>query len=226
MLSGRTVPGEPGGQPDEIETACHDEGGAPAEAQRDNGNDEWRDNGPDVRAAVEYPRREGAFLFWKPFSYGLDGGREVSRFTDAESKARGYELAPGTRQRMRHCCGAPDDDCQSVAKACAQTVDDAAGDRHHHRVCELKCGDDPAVVRFGPVEVFRENGFEDAENLTIDVIDGGGEEQKTTDDPADVTGFLQSASPVHCWKFVRKRRVTSRWMSAAVISRPSEARSS
>src|SRR4029079_17244987 len=70
----------------------------------------------------------------------------------------------------------------------ADAVDPQADEHEAQRVGGLEGGVDVAVLRVGPLDLFLQRRLQHAEGAAVHVVDGGGEEQQGTDDPAVVPG--------------------------------------
>src|SRR5580658_47204 len=66
----------PGHYPNQTGRAGYDECGAPAVVQRQIGYSQWRENGADIRAAVEDAGGQRALALREPIGDGADSGRE------------------------------------------------------------------------------------------------------------------------------------------------------
>src|SRR5439155_21306521 len=73
-------------------------GPLPAESNGDERHDRRCEDGADVRAGVENPRRQRALTAREPFGDGLDRRREVTRFAETERESCGEES--GHRRRV------------------------------------------------------------------------------------------------------------------------------
>ncbi len=169
-----------------------------------SGNDERCHERADVGSGVEEAGSKRALAFRKPFGHDLDCGGKVTRFAEAECESRNDEAGDRRRVRqagecedgcrrsseepdagVRHRGKAPDDDGDRESLARTKSVDDPAGDEQADAVGELKREHDVAVVDLRPAELTLQRRLQDADHLAIDVVDGGGEEEKRADDPAE-----------------------------------------
>ena len=92
----------------------------------------------------------------------------------------------------------PDQDGEGVAGFGAELIDDAAGEEEADAVGDLEADEDAAEVdvvsglmsgveaRNPAHEVEVEERLDERKDRAVHVVDGGGEEQKSADDPADV----------------------------------------
>ena len=87
---------------------------------------------------------------------------------------------------MGHGGQTPEGHGESVAEAGAETIDEAADQKHSRGVGDLKIGDEMTVLDVIPAEIVLQSGFEDAEELAIHVIFCDTEEEECADDPAEV----------------------------------------
>ena len=71
-----------------------------------------------------------------------------------------------------------------VADFGAEAIHDASGDEQSHGVRGAEGRNDIAVIDFAPAKHNLEVLGEKSQNLSVNVIDGGGEEQQRADHPA------------------------------------------
>src|SRR6185437_2687215 len=88
-------------------------------------------------------------------------------------------------ERMRHRRQAPEPYRQGKADADADHVDESAGKQISKRVSEREGGDDVGVIDLVPAEGLLEVALDVADDSTIDVAEGGGEEEQHADPPAE-----------------------------------------
>ena len=152
--------------------------------------DEWnqqrRHDRADVRAAIKNASCKSTLTGGKPIGDGLDRGWKIRSLAGAQHESCGRKLPGISGQRVRHRSQAPDHDGQRIADACPQPVDDASGDGHHGGVSALKGEHHPAEVGFVPAKLPFEDGLQNTEDLAVDVVDSGREEQQPADIPAEV----------------------------------------
>src|SRR5262245_20353582 len=91
---------------------------------------------------------------------------------------------------MTHCRDAPQDDSDREAFAHSKEVDDPADNQQADCICRGERKNDVAVVDLTPMIEVLKSRLENPDNLAVDVIDGGGEEQKRADRPAEATDPL------------------------------------
>jgi hypothetical protein len=77
---------------------------------------------------------------------------------------------------------------RSQTPARADAIHHPTGDEESAGVGQLEREDDVGVVDLAPAELRLEGGLQDADHLTIDVIDRRGKEQERADHPSHVTG--------------------------------------
>ena len=87
---------------------------------------------------------------------------------------------------MRHGGQTPKRDGNRVAAAGAETVDEPSGGHVGEGVGALEGKDDVGVGGLAPMEVASQEWLEDADDLAVDVVDGGGEKRSPQIDPAGV----------------------------------------
>jgi hypothetical protein len=85
---------------------------------------------------------------------------------------------------MCRCRNAPDDDGRAQAHSCADADDHAAGDGEPDGIGQLEGHHDVAVVDLAPARLLLQCRLQDADDLSIDVVDRRGEKQQPTDPPA------------------------------------------
>src|ERR1035437_5609270 len=91
MLFRLPVDQQPGDYPNEADAAGYQKSGLPSPEHYDEGHDDRSGDRTDIAPGVEDAGGQGAFLGGEPFRYGLDGGREVAAFGQAQSGARDFE---------------------------------------------------------------------------------------------------------------------------------------
>src|SRR5580698_8717610 len=121
------IVGEPPDDPGHAEDAGGKKGGAPAETQRNPGDERRGENGSDISAGVEDAGCEGALALRKPFGSGFDRGWEITCFSETEEESCNAEAECGADERMAHGSQAPEAHNEGVADARAELVDHAAG---------------------------------------------------------------------------------------------------
>jgi hypothetical protein len=92
-------------------------------------------------------------------------------------------------ETVAHRRQTPEADEDHEALLDADAVDDATREHHADGVGELEAEDDGRVGPLIPAEFLFQSRLKQADDLTVDVIDRGGEEQQRTDNPALVTDF-------------------------------------
>ena len=90
---------------------------------------------------------------------------------------------------MAHRRQTPEADEDHEALLDADAVDDTTREHHADGVGELEAEDDGRVGPLIPAKFLFQGWLEQANDLTIDVIDRGGEEQQRADNPALVADF-------------------------------------
>ncbi len=148
-----------------------DEGTLPAPVLGQPRNRDGSEDGADVGAGVEDAGGEGAFLLREPLGRRLDGRREVARLTEAEEATGDHEPARSPGQGMEHGGDGPDDERPGETRLGAQPVDDATGEEHGDGVDELEHHHDVRVVGVAPVELDLEVALEQAQHLSVEVVD-------------------------------------------------------
>ncbi|MCU1224573.1 MAG: hypothetical protein JWQ42_2666 [Edaphobacter sp.] len=194
---------KPDNEPDQTHGAGGDEGGPPAEAVGDKGDESRGDEGGGVGAGVEDAGGESTLFGGEPLRGGLDGGGEVSGLTEAEQGAGDAEADDTADESVRHRSERPDGDGDGVTELGAELVDDAAGREETDSVGDLEADDDVAVVVVEDVlvdgvlgevpahegEVVEER-LDQREDGAVHVVNGGRGEEESADEPSG-TGFFR-----------------------------------
>src|SRR5678816_2355013 len=186
MIGGFPKPEQPGNDPQKAKTTRYQKCRAPSKTERQRRNGQRGDNDAHVGTAVEYTRREGSFLLRKPVGDSSYGGWEIRRFACTQRETRHRERPETRCECVASRCKTPHHNRDGVSQTRADSVDDAARNGHDQRIGELKPEHDPAVIGLIPAKLGLQRWLENAEDLAIDVIDGGCEKQKTADQPADI----------------------------------------
>ena len=84
---------------------------------------------------------------------------------------------------MNHRTDRPDDQRPRITLLGAQPVNDPTGEQHRDRIRELKRHEDIGIVRIAPAELPLQIAFQQAQHLSIQVIDRRGKEEQTADGP-------------------------------------------
>src|SRR5436189_6177022 len=86
---------------------------------------------------------------------------------------------------MRDGGQTPQHDGQGETSAHPEPVHHPSGENKSKRVSELKAEDDRGInALIRPAELLNERRFENPDDLSVDVIDGCGEEEERTNDPS------------------------------------------
>ena len=128
---------------------------------------------------------------------GGGAGEEHDREPGRGVEVDGGQLQPGhpVGHGVAHGGHAPDDDRDGEAAPRAELVHHPAGQQQPDRVGELEGEDDGGVDALVlPAELLHEGRLQDADDLAVDVVDGGGEEQQRADHPAVVAGAAVTAA--------------------------------
>jgi hypothetical protein len=91
---------------------------------------------------------------------------------------------------MTHCGDTPNGDEDGEPCKGADPVNNEPGQYLANRIGDLKRRNDISIIRFVPVQRFLQFGRQDPAGLAIDIIDGGSEEQKSTNRPPVDTSTL------------------------------------
>jgi hypothetical protein len=114
----------------------------------------------------------------------LDRGREVGGFAHAQQKAGDPEAQRRARERVAHCHQRPDGDSEREPQPGADAIEQSARAQRHQRVGHLERDHDAAVVELGPPDLVLQIRRQDAEYLTIYIVDDRDEEQQARHHPA------------------------------------------
>ena len=198
----------PGDHPGKSQRTRHQKANLPAIAQGKPGNHEGGDQRADVGAGIEDSGGKGALFLGKPFRDGLDGSRKVAGLSQSEADASRNKSRDRAHPRVRHGGDAPEDDRERKSTAAFQPVDHATHKDEADPIGQLKPEDDVAVIDLVPAQFGGEGGFENSENLAIDVVDGGGEEQQRANPPA-IAAYSTQASCGRLGASAREQRAGS-----------------
>src|ERR1700722_14856844 len=183
MLGGLAVKAQPNDQPNETEGASNEKRVRPAEAHRDERNEQRGKDGAQVGAGVEYSGGQRALLARKPLCDGLEGGGKVSGFAKSKKEACDSKTQWSTGQRMRCRGNAPEGHHDGITDACADPVNHSSCDQQSHGVRNLECGDDVAVLGLSPADGVLQRRGQNAEHLAVHVVDRRGVKQQGADGP-------------------------------------------
>ena len=160
----------------------------PAEADRDGGHDQRRDDGADVGAGVEDCGGRSALALGKPQGDRLDGRGEIAAFAEPQRDAREKESADAVDQGVPDGRDAPRGDRNRVADLRAEAVDEPAEEEEADRIGALERTVDVAELLVGPMQLVVEDRLDQGENLPVDIVDRRRKKQQAADDPAVVGG--------------------------------------
>ena len=147
-------------------------------------------DGPDIGPGVEDARGQGPLPLGEPLGHGLDRRREVPGLAEPEGEAGDAEAEGGPGGGVGHGRDAPEADGQGVADPGPEAVDEPAEDGQADGVSDLEGRDDIAVLDLAPADDLLQMGRQDAEDLTVDVVDGRGGEEQPADGPAEMPGTV------------------------------------
>ena len=158
--------------------------GAPAPGVGHERHDGRRDDGGDVGAGVEQAGGVGALALREPQRHGLHRGREVAALAQAQGDAGDEEAAHAAHQRVPQGGDAPGDDRHGVSDLAAEAVDEPPEEQQADRVGPLEHGVHVAVLGVGPAQLDVQDRLQQRQDLAVDVVDGGRQEQQEADPPA------------------------------------------
>src|SRR5215469_1965061 len=172
------VQGKPDEHPYEAKKPGHYEGPSPPVVDRYPGHGERRNNGSDISSGIEYASGKRSLLFGKPLGSGLYGRRKVAAFAKTQCESGCTEADHGACQGVAHCCNTPYHYRKSVPDLAAQFVHEAAGHQEPDRVGGLECQYNMGVLEVVPSDRTAKVLFQYAEDLAVDIVDGGRKEQQ------------------------------------------------
>src|SRR5918993_5435614 len=105
---------------------------------------------------------------------------------------------------------APEKCCEEISHFRTYLVDNTAGEHHTQRIGYLKCNFDIGIVTVVPIEFSRQIGFQQADNLAVDVIYGGSEENERANCPPILSNVL-----IYCIGVFRNSRLSCHFGGAA-----------
>ena len=150
------------------------------------------DHRAEIRAAVEYGRGQRALAFGKPFGNSFDGRGKVAGLADRKRAAdhHMHHHQPPDKG-IENTKDGPGDERKRQSELGADFVNEPAHQHRHAGVDSGEKGSQIGEVGVAPAEtaLFRrraEKLLEEADNLPVQVIDGGGEEEQSADDPSVV----------------------------------------
>ncbi len=184
LLARRAVDQEPDRQPQKPAEAGHDEGRAPAPGQHHRRDDQRRHDGPDVGPGVEQAGGEGPLLLREPLGHGFQAAREGPALAHAQQHACADEAGERAGRGMGQVGDLPDQERYAEAPSGADPVDDAAERQVGDRVGALEPEHQVGIVGLAPAEFLGEVALQEADGLTVDVVDHHRDEQQGHDHPA------------------------------------------
>ena len=214
MLAGRVVGDCPPDNPDEANSTRDDEGPFPAPGNSDPRHEEWGAESTDVGTGVKDAGRQGALLLGEPFGGGLDRGWEITGLSETEQEPHQSKAGSGPREghpgkarlgvdlhprktegweevseTMPHGSQAPEADKDNEALLDANAIDNATREQHADGVGKLEAEDDGRIGPLIPAEFLFQSWLKQANDLTVNIVDRGGEEQQRANNPALVAYF-------------------------------------
>ena len=205
MLVWRAIRDPPHDEPDEPNRARRDEGPFPSPRQRDDGNNQRRQQRTDVGAGVEDAGRKRPLFAREPFGNCLNRAGKVAGLSKAQRKSSAHEAgdrctvgesehrehrshaAPKKQDPcVRHRRDAPHNDSNRKAHARAQAIHEPPGEEEPDGVGKLKREDDVAVIELAPAELLLQRRLENADDLTIDVVD----DRRKKEQPAHIPSVV------------------------------------
>src|SRR5262249_10562183 len=183
VLLGPVIKRHPEEQPEESQGAGQHKRPLPAPMYKHPWNCKRCYDSSDICSGVEDTGRECAFLLGEPLRDRLYSCREICGFADSESGSGHPETERCSRQSGGHSSETPDNYCQGVTYFCSEPVYQPARNQQAQSVRGIKSGDDVAVVDRRPSDYSPQVFLENADDLSIDVVDGGREKQQRADQP-------------------------------------------
>src|SRR5258705_1115341 len=210
MLFWPEIEKQPCCQPEKAESPGRYEGGLPPPGQRNPRHHQRSHECSDIRPRVEYARGQGPLFLGKPFGNSFYRCRKVSRFSKPQHKPSDAKAHHGVHQCVRHRRQTPENDGKGKAFPRAKPIHQTPNKEETDCISCLKDKYYPAVLDFGPADLRLKRRLEDANHLTVDVIDSSRKEQQPTDDPS-----ITPDSPTHvldnCGRRANHTRARDLW---------------
>ena len=162
---------EPDDDPNEAEPAREQERRLPSERDRERRDQGRGQHRADVGRGVADAERDlpVAVVEIGRGRFHRRGGAD--RFGDAQHHARAEKACHGGRERVRHAGQAPHADADPEPAAQTHAVDEPAGAQKRERGRDLERGAHVGVILIRPAELGLQRGFQERENLPIDVVE-------------------------------------------------------
>ena len=175
-------------QPEEPQGAGEQERRAPRSEQViDREDDPGRQRAADGRSAVEQRHRPPRLPSREPFGDRLRGPGPVAALAKAERESESGEACQPGRKGRRHGGHRVPQNGQAQAGPGSKPIDGSSGDRLTDGIGDTEGDEDEREVRVGPSILGLQVGTEDAQRLTIDVVDDRREKEQAPDVPAQVS---------------------------------------
>lgn len=180
--------------PEQAEDAGYEERGTPiVENPIDSKDDEGGERAANGGAAIVDGDSPAAFALGEPFGDGFGGAGPVGGFARAEEEAEGGEAGEAGCEGCGHSGEGVEADGEGQTEADADAVQDAAGDGLANRVRRAEGDDEQREGGVVPVELGLDVRSEDGKRLAVNVVDDGGEEERSRDPPAEVWNWFGHA---------------------------------
>jgi hypothetical protein len=154
MSAALAVQHPPGRNPQQPQSAGHNECGLPSECS----GQEWHgDRGhycPERNAAVEEAGCERPLTGWEPLGDHFDRSRKIGSLADAERKSRDPEAKWCAGHGVTHGSHRPEESGNCKIELCANAIEDPSRDHHCGRIRHLEGNHNATVVELGPANVF------------------------------------------------------------------------
>ncbi len=209
---------QPGNQPEETERAGDHERSRPTVMLHEVNDQRRGNNRADERSAVKEACGQRPFLQGEPLADDLHPTRIRAALAESQNKAQKAELHHGPRERMQGAGGGPADDDDGKAETRAETVEHGADGDLAHCHAEEEAEKYGAVLSVGEFELLAQHGCNEGEHLTVEDVDGDGEEQHQQDPPADAVRRAHRGNCLYSQKGSPSARFLCR--KSALISRP------
>ena len=133
------------------------------------------------------PELNSEVALGEPVGDRLDRRREIAALAQAQAGARDHEPVRAPHQSVGGRRDAPGRDRDRVADLHPEAIDEPPEPEQADRVGELERRVGHPVLGVGPAELDVQRPLDQREDLPVDVVDGGRQEQQGADDPAVAT---------------------------------------
>ncbi len=178
-------------QPQKPETSGNEEYRTPASERMVGPEDQRGCNRRTCsRATVVKRDSPSALARGEPLGDNLRRTRPVARFSQTEKKPKGAEAAKSRGQRGKHRCGRVEQDGDTQPLPRADPIEKPAHSSLADRVRDSERDDKQREVRVRPLVLSLDERREDAQCLTVNVVDDRRKKKEDSDVPAQRTALL------------------------------------